>query len=232
MREALPVVLVPGLNCSARLYGPQINALWPFAPIMIANQRRDSDVTTLAARILSEAPPRFAVVGLSMGGYAAFEMVRQAPDRVGKLALLDTMAGQDTPETDAVHEAEVAKARSGRFGELTELLVPRMSASHQRDERLKTLVRQMAAETGAEAFVRQEMVIISRPDFRPLLPSIRCPTLVLVGEADTRTPPERAREMAEQIAGAQLVVVPGCGHLSSIEQPDAVNAALLEWLQS
>jgi pimeloyl-ACP methyl ester carboxylesterase len=232
MGEALPVVLVPGLNCSARLYGPQVNALWPLAPIMIANHRRDSEVATLAARTLSEAPPRFAIVGLSMGGYAALEMIRQAPDRIGKLALLDTMARQDTPETTAVHEAEIAMARSGRFGELADLLIPRMSADHQSDEGLKTLVRQMAAETGAEAFVRQERVVMSRPDFGPLLPSIRCPTLVLVGEADARTPPELARELAAGIAGARLVVVPKCGHLSTIEQPETVNAALLEWLQS
>lgn len=230
MGEALPVVLVPGLSCSARLYGPQIAALWPLAPIMIANHLRDSDVATLAARILSEAPPRFAVVGLSLGGYAALEMIRQAPRRIAKLALLDTMARQDTPETTAVHEAEIAKARSGRFAELIELLIPRMSADHQRDEGLKTLVRQMAAETGAESFVRQEMVVMSRPDFRPLLPSIRCPTLVLVGEEDVRTPPELAREMAAGIAGSRLVVVPESGHLSTIEQPERVNAALLEWL--
>jgi pimeloyl-ACP methyl ester carboxylesterase len=231
MTQSLPLVLVPGLTCSARLYAPQITALWPLAPIMVANHRRDSDMAGVAARILAEAPPRFALAGLSMGGYIAFEMLRQAAGRIAKLALLDTSARADTPEQTETRKGQIAMAQGGRYAEIPELGITRyLHVKHQQDERLQTIVRQMAQETGAEAFVRQLHAIMSRPDSRPLLGSIKCPTLVLVGDGDTATPPEINQEIAAGIPGAKLVIVPECGHLSTIEQPEAVNAVLAEWL--
>ena len=166
-----------------------------------------------------------------MGGYIAFAMLRLAPERVAKLALLDTSARPDTPEQTAGRKTQIAMAQSGRYGEIPDLSIPRyLNAKHQRDERLAGIVGQMIAETGPEAFVRQLNAIMSRPDSRPLLASIRCPTLVLVGDADIATPPELNKEIADGIPGANLTVVPDSGHLTTIEQPEAVNAALAEWL--
>jgi pimeloyl-ACP methyl ester carboxylesterase len=231
MMQSLPLVLVPGLTCTARLYGPQVAALWPFGPVMVADHRRDADMAAIATRILHNAPTRFALAGLSMGGYIAFAMLRQAPERIAKLALLDTSARPDTPEQTAGRSTQIAMAQGGRYGEIPDLSIPRyLNAKHQRDERLTAIVRQMIAETGPKAFVRQLQVIMSRPDSRPLLASIRCPTLVLVGDGDVATPPELNKEIADGIRGAKLVVVPDSGHLTTIEQPDAVNVALAEWL--
>jgi pimeloyl-ACP methyl ester carboxylesterase len=233
MMQSLPLVLVPGLTCTARLYGPQVAALWPFGPVMVADHRRDADMAAIATRILHNAPTRFALAGLSMGGYIAFAMLRQAPERIVKLALLDTSARPDTSEQTAGRHTQIAMAQSGRYGEIPDLAIPRyLNAKHQRDDRLTAIVRQMIAETGPEAFVRQQQAIMSRPDSRPLLAWIRCPTLVVVGDADVATPPELNKEIADGIPGAKIVTIQDSGHLTTIEQPDAVNAALTEWLSA
>ncbi|HEY1310460.1 MAG TPA: alpha/beta fold hydrolase [Pseudolabrys sp.] len=232
MAQSLPLVLVPGLTCTARLYAPQVAALWPFGQVAVADHRRDDDMMAIAARILADAPPRFALAGLSMGGYIAFAMMRQAPERIAKLALLDTSARPDTTEQSAGRNTQIVMAQGGRYGEIPDLSIPRyLNAKHQRNERLTTIVRQMIAETGPEAFVRQQKAIMTRPDSRPLLCSIRCPTLVLVGDSDVATPPDLNKEIATGIPGAKLVTVPDSGHLTTLEQPEAVNAAMAEWLR-
>jgi pimeloyl-ACP methyl ester carboxylesterase len=231
MAQILPLVLVPGLLCSARLYAPQIAALWPLGPVTVADHRRDADMAAIAARILAAAPPRFALAGLSMGGYIAFAMLRLAPERIARLALLDTSARPETPEQSAGREKFIAMAQAGKLADVVETLTPRfLHRNRHGDETLKRIVREMAADTGPEAFVRQQRAIMSRLDSRPLLATIRCPTLVLVGDGDELTPPELAKEIAGGITAARLVVVPDCGHLSTLEKPDAVNAALAEWL--
>ena len=144
MVQSLPLVLVPGLTCTARLYGPQVAALWPFGPVTVADHRRDGEIGAVARRILDNAPPRFALAGLSYGGYIAFEIVRQAAERVVKLALLDTSARADTPEQTAGRNTQIAMAQGGRYGEIADLSIPRyLNAKHQRDERLTALVRDM-----------------------------------------------------------------------------------------
>lgn len=231
MAQSLPLVLVPGLTCTARLYAPQIAALWPHGQITIVDHRRDDSMAAIAARILADAPPRFALAGLSMGGYIAFAMLRLAPERIGKLALLDTSARPDTPEQSEGRVKFIAMAEAGKLDEVVATLAPRFVHSNRRnDAALMTTVRAMAAETGPEAFVRQQKAIMSRQDSRPLLSEIGCPTLVLVGDGDELTTPELAREIAGGIAGSRLVVVPNCGHLSTIERPEPVNAALAQWL--
>ena len=231
MATVLPLVLVPGLLCSARLYAPQIAALWPFGPVTVADHRRDDELIAIAARILTDAPPRFALAGLSLGGYIAFAMLRLAPDRIAKLALLDTTARADTPEQTAAREKLIDMAEAGRFADVVDFLTLRyLHRNRHNDEPLKRVVREMAADTGVESFVRQQKAIISRMDSRPLLETIRCPTMVLVGDGDELTPPELSKEICTGISGARLVVVPDCGHLSTIEKPEAVNAALAEWL--
>jgi pimeloyl-ACP methyl ester carboxylesterase len=233
MSETLPTVLIPGLVCTPRLYQEQIPALWRFGPVTVADHTRDDSMSAIARRILSLAPPRFALVGLSMGGYVAFEILRQAPDRVAKLALLDTTARPDLPEQTEQRKLQVEMARSGRFDAIAKLLFPRfVAAAHHDDRTLKRLVRTMAEETGAEAFVRQQTAIMNRVDSRPGLAAIACPTLVVVGEQDVLTPPDRAAEMVKALPDARQVVVPDCGHLSTLEQPDAVTRALVEFFSS
>jgi len=170
---------------------------------------------------------------LSMGGYIAFAMLRLAPERIAKLALLDTSARPDMPEQKVGREKFIAMAQAGKLNDVVETLTPRfLHRNRANDETLKRIVRDMAAETGAEAFVRQQKAIMSRQDSRPLLSQIGCPTLVLVGEGDELTPPDLAMEIAADILGSTLVVVPGCGHLSTLEQPEVVNAALADWLSA
>jgi pimeloyl-ACP methyl ester carboxylesterase len=183
MIEPLPIVLVPGLLTSARLYGEQIPALWYYGPVTVADHTRDDRMTSIAGRILATAPPRFALVGLSMGGYLAFEMLRQAPDRAARLALLDTTARPDTPQQTERRHALIALAQSGRLAEVADQLFPLLiSPARHGDPDLRRLVRLMADETGPEAFIRQQKAIMTRPDSRPGLTEIGCPTLVLVGD--------------------------------------------------
>jgi pimeloyl-ACP methyl ester carboxylesterase len=233
MTGPFPTVLIPGLACSSRLYAEQLTPLWRHGPVMIADHTRDDSMAAIARRILADAPPRFALVGLSMGGYISFEIMRQAPGRVTRLALLDTTARPDTPEQGERRRNQIAMARDGRFeevvGQLFALLVdPRRVG----DAALEALVRQMADEVGADAFVRQQTAIMNRIDSRPGLGGISCPTLALVGGGDQLTPPDRAEEIAAAIPGARLEVVPDCGHLSTLERPEAVNAALEAWLNA
>jgi pimeloyl-ACP methyl ester carboxylesterase len=232
MHETLPIVFIPGLLCSARLYEHQIPRLWQIAPVMVADHRRDDAIAAIAARILADAPPRFALAGLSMGGYIAFVVAQQAPERVRKLALLDTSARPETPRQTERRLEQIALAESGRLADVAELLFPLfVHPDRHTDEALKRVVHAMAEETGPDAFVRQQRAIMTRPDIRPHLASIRCPTLVLVGDADALTPPPLSQEIAAGIAGSRLVVVPDCGHLSTLERPDAVNKALVEWIE-
>jgi len=231
--DSLPIVLVPGLNCSARLYAEQIPALWRFGPVMVADHTRDASIPAIASRILAAAPPFFALIGLSMGGYIAFEIMRQAPQRVARLALLNTGARPETAEQTARRQSRMAMARAGKLIEAAdESFVFFVHPNRHGDVALREVVRTMAEETGADAFLRQQQAIMARPDSRPGLAAIACPTLMLVGEQDRGTPPELAREIAGAIAGARLVIVPHCGHLSTIERPQAVTEALVEWMQA
>src|SRR5689334_4380405 len=134
MPDSLPILLIPGLTCSARLYADQIPALWPFGPIMIADHTRDDSMVAIAWRILATAPPRFALGGLSMGGYIAFEIMRQAPQRVAKLALLDTGARGETPEQTERRKAAIALAENGRYAEVPDLAFPIYVHRNRRDD--------------------------------------------------------------------------------------------------
>ena len=233
MSEPLPVVLIPGLLASARMYAAQVPQLWCAGPVMIADHTRDDSMSGIARRILSAAPARFALVGLSMGGYIAIELLRQAPERIAKVALLDTSARADAPEQTAMRRAQMTLASQGRLAEVVEQQFPRLVQRARRaDVELRQLFDLMAQEVGAAGFIRQQTAILGRADSRATLGSIRCPTLVLVGEGDELTPPELAAEIAAGIPGARLTTVPQCGHMSTLEQPDEVTRALLEWLEA
>jgi pimeloyl-ACP methyl ester carboxylesterase len=232
VRESLPVVLIPGLLASPRLFAAQLPELWRRGPVTVADHTRDDSMAAIAGRILAAAPPRFALAGLSMGGYVSLEIMRQAPARVARLALLDTSARADTPEATAQRHAQMALATSGRLAEVVEQQFARcVHPLHRSDPQLREVNRLMAEDTGPEAFVRQQTAIMGRADSRPMLGAITCRTLVLVGEQDELTPPDRAVEMAQGIRGARLVTVPECAHLSTLEKPREVTRALLEWLE-
>jgi pimeloyl-ACP methyl ester carboxylesterase len=230
---ALPIVLVPGLLCTARLYAGQIPALSRVGPVTVADHTRDDSMAAIAQGILRDAPPRFALAGLSMGGYVALEIVRQAPERVARLALLSTSASLDPPEITERRRRQIALAQDGRFDAVAGMQFPLLvDRSRLDDEDLQTLVRLMADETGAEAFVREQTAIIGRADSRADLAAIACPTLVVVGAGDNLIPPQRSAEIADAIPGARLVTVAECGHLSTLERPAQVTEALMEWLQA
>ena len=228
-----PLVLLPGLLCDAALWAPQVAALADIAEPRVVDLTRDDDIGAMAARVLAEAPARFALAGLSMGGYVSFEVMRRAPERVTHLALLDTSARPDTPERAQVRRDFIALARSGGFRGLTPRLLPQwVHASRMSDPAFVEAVASMTLRVGRDAFIRQQTAILGRPDSRPGLSRIRVPTLVLCGRQDQATPVEVAREIASDIEGARLVVVEECGHLATLERPAEVSAAMRAWMSA
>ncbi|HEY3032807.1 MAG TPA: alpha/beta hydrolase [Bradyrhizobium sp.] len=231
MDNTMPILLVPGLVSSPRIFAPVTPALWRFGPVTVANHIRDNSMGAIARRILAEAPPRFALAGHSMGGYIAFEIMRQAPQRVAKLALINTQARPDTPEATARRRSQIARAKSGDYhAVLDELFIGFVHPSRREDASLRQLVRDMGDDVGVEAFVRQQTAVMSRPDSRPTPAWIKCPTLVLSGDEDNTIPNSLSVEMADGIHGAKLVILSDCGHLPQPEQPQATAEALVEWL--
>jgi len=226
------LILIPGLLCDDALWMHQVEALSDIADVQVADITNETAMPDLARSILSGAPERFAVAGLSMGGYVAQDIMRQHPERVSRLALIDTNARADLPEQSASRKALMTEAEAGRFDAIATLLLPKLvNAKHAKTPAIADVVLQMAARVGKDAFLRQQTAILNRVDGRPYLSEIKCPTLVLCGEDDIMTPPAVHEEMVGGIgANAALVVVPDCGHLSPLEQPDAVSAALRAWL--
>jgi pimeloyl-ACP methyl ester carboxylesterase len=229
---SLPIILVPGLLGSARLYGEQIPALWRLGPVTVATHTQDDSMGGIARRILASAPARFALGGLSMGGYVCFEILRQAPKRIAKLMLLDTSARADAPEQSSQRRLQIEMARTtGRLGDIVDGLFPRLvHARRWGDESLRRICRAMEQDVGVAGFINQQTAIMARPDSRPGLAKIRCPTLVIVGDGDVLTPPERAEEIANGIPDARLSVIRDSGHLSTLEQPAAVTRSMVEFL--
>jgi len=227
-----PILLVPGLLCTAEIFAPQMAALWPYGPVTVASTLEGGTLPEIAANILSHAPPRFVLAGISMGGYICFEILRQAPERVIKLALIDTTARPDTPEQTTQRRALIALSRKASFRTiLTQMFTSLVHPSHRRNAHLRDIQTRMGLAVGIDGMARQQAAIIARPDSRPDLPNIAVPTLVLVGDKDPLTPPDRAEEMAAAIPEARLVIVPDCGHISTLEQSEVVNRALIEWLR-
>ena len=222
-----PIVFLPGLNCTGRLFRHQIARLSAGRTVVLANHRRHDTLAAIAAAVLDETPPRFVLAGLSMGGYIAFEILRQAPGRVSALLLMDTSARPDDEAAADRRRRLIAIAEAGRFTEVAALQFPALVAPERHsDPDLRAVVDEMAAATGPEAFIRQQRAIMARPDSRPGLSQIACPTLVLVGDRDQITPPPLAREIADAIPGARLEAIADCGHLASLERPEIVTAHL------
>jgi len=226
-----PLVLVPGLLCDAELWGAQVEGLTQIAEPMVADMTQDESMAAMACTVLNAAPQRFALAGLSMGGYVAQEIMRQAASRVLRLALLDTGARADTAEQSARRRGLIELAQKGDFKGVTPRLLPLLlHPDRLADEQMTAAVTAMAERVGKDAFLRQQRAIMGRVDGRQSLAAIACPTLVLCGRQDALTPVALHQEMAAQIPGARLEIIEDCGHLSAMERPREVTAALQRWL--
>ena len=233
MPARTPLVLLPGLLCDGELWRHQVATLADVAEPSVVDLTRHHDLAAMARHVLAEAPETFALAGLSMGGYLAQEIMRQAPDRVERLALLDTSARADTQERMSQGRDLMTLAQRGAFKGVTPRLLPDLIHPDRLGDRALTeAVLAMAGRVGREAFLRQQAAIMHRPDSRRDLGAIHCPTLVLCGRQDALTPLAVHEEMAEKVPHATLVVVEDCGHLAPLEQPHAVSAVLRYWLGS
>lgn len=225
-----PIVFVPGLICTEALYAPQI-AAFADRPITVADNRADDSISAIAARLLKDAPARFSLIGLSMGGYIAMEVLRLAPDRVSRLALLNTSARADGDEQRRRRNLLVRLAEQRNFAKIPGLFFPGFVHEKNEDnEHLKSIVTEMALETGPEAFVRQQTANANRIDSRPHLPDIGCPALILSGDGDRLILPDLSVEIHGLIPASELAIIKDCGHLSTLEAPDIVTAKLRDFL--
>ena len=229
--DRLPLVLLPGLLCDRALWENQARHLADIAESRVMDLTVADSVEALAVAALEVAPPRFALAGLSMGGYVAMEILRRAPERVLKLALVDTTARPDNPDQLSRRRGLIGLARSGKFRGVTPRLLPLLiHPDRQADQDLTTTIMVMAERVGQEAFIRQQTAIMGRPDSRPGLGAVACPTLVVGGREDALTPPPLLAEIADHIPGARHVIIEECGHLPPLERPHALSALQRQWL--
>jgi pimeloyl-ACP methyl ester carboxylesterase len=226
-----PLILIPGLGSDYGLWEAQLRDLADIADMQVGDTVQDDSFPAIARHILDAAPERFALAGLSMGGYLSLEIMRQAPERVSRLALLDTSARPDTPEQTAGRRAAVEATKQYDYTMLARMSLPGLIAADA-PEPVRDAVVAMSVRVGPDVYARQQEAAAVRPDSRPLLPGFTVPTLIVVGAVDTLTPPALAEEMRDLIPGARLEVIAGAGHLPPIEKPDAVTAVLRAWLTS
>lgn len=221
------ILLLPGMMCDERLWSHQIAAI--DVPVQVADTSNADNFAEMADQVLAMAPSKFAMAGLSMGGILAFEIWRQAPERVTHLALLDTNPHPDKPSNRPVRFEQIEAAASGKLEELAvESLKPLYLAEKNRDaEAMLTTILDMALKLGPEVFERQSLAVMNRPDSVQTLATISCPTSIICGLEDTICPVRFHDFMAREITGADLVVIDNCGHLSSMEQPEVVTKELL-----
>ena len=226
-----PVGLIAWPLCDNALWKHQVVELADVAECHVIVMTEDDTMAGMAARVLDEAPAKFALAGLSMGGYCAFEIMRQAPDRVDRLALLDTSHEADAPSRRSERLAWIAKAKThGLEALISDHMDMWLHPQHRKDEALVAEVAGSARNVGLVAYERQLTAIMNRRDSSPTLASISCPTLVLCGRQDLTTPVQLHEAMADNIEGAELVIVEDSGHLPTLEKPDVVSAALRRWL--
>lgn len=226
-----PVVFLPGLICDQRLWRDVIDGLADRIAPMVADLRLDDSIAAMAARTLAAAPPRFALAGLSMGGYVALEIMRQAPERVTHLALLDTSARADTEERRETRRKGIAMIGEGKFIGVSRGLLGQLVAPHHLGTPLADEVQAMSERVGPDAYIRQQKAIMGRIDSVPHLEAIAVPTLVGVGQLDKMTPIELAEEMAGTIPGAELAKFADAAHLPTMENPAPVVEAMKGWLE-
>ena len=224
-------MLVPGLLCDPALWAHQTRCLSPLVECLVPDVTRQDSIEGLAQAVLAQAPARFALAGLSLGGIIAHAIMAIAPARVTQLALVATTARPDTAEQTARRQHLIGLAQQGDFDLIPRALLPTLlHPARMADPELERTVMAMADAVGATAFIRQITAVMHRPDRRPQLAGYRLPTLVLCGREDAITPLVMAEEMAAAIPGSKLAVVEECGHLATLERPQAVTALLRHWL--
>lgn len=229
----MKTVLIPPLLCSPLAYAPVLDAAWTRGQVTVADTRHDDTIEAMAQRILRENTGDIAVLGTSMGGYVALEIIRQAPGRVTALALVSTSARADTAEQIQARARQSALVEDGQFNALIDAAFPGVvAAGNELDDALLATWRAMTTPIGADAFLRQQQAVVQRADLRSLLPSIDCPTAVIHGAQDRLIPLAAAEEMASAMPSASFTVLDGAGHLVFHEQPDAARAAINAWLES
>lgn len=234
---AITLMLLPGLNCDAAVWAPQVAALQGQADCVIPAWGLRDSLTAMAQQVLDEAPTeRFAVAGHSMGGRVALEVMRLAPQRVQRLALLSTgthplAAGEAGDKERAGRMALLKIAQEQGMRAMAREWARGMVHPQRIGTPLFEQVLDMFERGSAAQYAAQINALLHRPDAAPLLPTIQCPTLVLTGREDSWSGPAQHEAMAAAIAGAQLVIVEHCGHMCTLEQPQAVNEALAAWLR-
>lgn len=225
----LPLVLIPGMMCDARMWGGIPAALHP-RPVAHALPTAQETMEALAGDVLRDAPPRFALAGLSMGGIVAMEVLRQAPGRVERLALLDTNALAEAPEVRARRAGQIVRALAGDLdGVMRDEMKPNYLADPG-DIALLDLCMDMARTLRPEVFRRQSLALRDRPDQTATLAAFPGPALVLMGEHDRPCPRDRHELMHHLMPQSRLVIIPGAGHLTPLERPHQTLTALKEWL--
>lgn len=231
MSDTESLILVPGLLCDRLLWVHQTTYLAEIAALRVADTLSDDSIAGMAERLLSDAPERFALAGLSMGGYVAFEVMRRAPERVTRLALLDTTAAPDDPEKTRIRKGLISLAEKGKFKGVTPRLLPMLIHQDRLDDAvLCGAVTEMAGRVGKDCFIAQQKAIMGRADSRNSQREIAVSTLVLCGRQDALTPLDAHEEMAAAIPDARLCVIEECGHLSTMERPHAVTVLMRDWL--
>jgi len=226
------LILIPGLAADAEMWQDQLTALPPHWHAHVTDvHARHAQIEAMAQALLAEHAGPLVLCGASMGGMVAMEAVRQAPHRIHGLALLGSSARPETEQSRRQRENAIHLFEHGRMAEFVRAssftAFSRDNASNKAlTNRYKTLLRR----AGTAQWIQQNRAIMARPDARLHLGQVRCPTLVLCGDGDLLTPPELSQEIAALIPGAQLQLLPRCGHMLTMEQPEAVNAALRAWL--
>jgi len=229
---AEPLVFVPGLASDARVFAPQIVALSSGRAVQVAHVAEDVSIEDMARSVLADAPPRFVLAGHSMGGIVALEAVREAPDRVLRLALLASDCLADPPAVAAAREELIVAARAGRLGEAVRKVLSLETLAPGPDRAaLQAELVKMALDLGPEVFVRQTRALQKRADQQRTLRALRLPTLIVGGRHDRLCPPRRQEFMAGIAASARLVIMEEAGHVPMLEAPEAMTALLADWLE-
>ena len=223
------LVLLPGMMCDDRMYASQIYALKNIAECQVGYIGGADNMADIARQVLAQAPEKFALAGLSMGGIVAMEIVRQAPERVTRLALMDTNPWAEIDDAKAARQPQIEAVEAGQLEQLLrESMVPRYFASPQ--PQLTELCIEMGLTLGEDVFVRQSLALKDRRDQQKPLASFNKPSLVLMGEKDELCPLDRHECMVSLLSQVAFVKIANAGHIPTLEQPAAVNAALKQWM--
>lgn len=226
----LPLVFLPGLLCDKRLFKTQIEAFNKLTITQFINLNAATSIEQMAKLTLKHAPKEFGLVGFSMGGYVAFEILRQNPNAVKKLALISTTARLDTPEMRQRRKDFITLAKRGKFRGITRQLLPQMIApSRLQDHELTQEIIKMGRDSEAQTFINQETAILGRQESLKLLPKIECPTYIIAGQQDLVTPPECQTTMCRLIPDAHLYLLENTGHMLPMEQPEKSTTLLRNW---